>query len=180
MPRQKRSAALKKNESELWDYALRALGRRELSTADMRARLIRHAKADADVEAVLARLKEAGYLNDQRFAEHYAELRLEREGHGRQRVFRDLLQRRVTGEIAAKAVASAFQDADEVTLIEQFLARKYRRVDLSLHLKSETNLASVYRRLRYAGFGAANCLKVLRRYTGRAEDLVDMGEGETD
>lgn len=171
---------MKNSENELWDYALRVLGQQELSTGDLRARLLRYADADADVDAVLARLKEAGYLNDERYAERYAELRLEREGHGRQRVLRDLLQRRISGSIAAKAVASAFQDTDEVALIEQYLQRKYRRVDLRAHLKNESNLASVFRRLRYAGFGTANCLKVLRRYTDQPEGLPEVEEAEAE
>ena len=55
-------------------FAARALSTRALTVSELREKLKRRAGEASDVEDVLARLKEAGYLNDQRFAESYAEL----------------------------------------------------------------------------------------------------------
>jgi regulatory protein len=77
---------------KLLNVALRALGGRAHSSGELREKLRRRAQSDEDVDAVLAKLKESGYLNDQRFAENYATARLEDQGLGKMRVLRDLLR----------------------------------------------------------------------------------------
>ena len=44
------------------------------------------------------------------------------------------------------------------------------RPKLDEFLKEEKNLASVYRRLRTAGFSSGNSLSILKRYTQQVED----------
>ncbi|MGH9666137.1 MAG: recombination regulator RecX, partial [Bryobacteraceae bacterium] len=53
----------------LMNYAVRVLGGRALSTGELRQKLLRKAENAADIDGVLARLKELGYLNDKRFAD---------------------------------------------------------------------------------------------------------------
>ena len=61
------------NEAGLFDYAVKALGRRMRSEAELRrmmkARVAHDASGEAAIVAVLARVKEYGYLNDASFAE---------------------------------------------------------------------------------------------------------------
>jgi len=166
----------KLNAAGLWDYALAALGRRALSGGEMRARLKLRAESDADIDTVVARLKESGYLNDRRFAESFVNWRLENQGLGRARVLRDLRTRRVAPAVAEEAVTQAYADKDEVALVEAFLARKYRNVSLPSYLREARHLASAYRRLRYAGFGAAVSIRVLRRYSSQADQLEEPEE----
>src|SRR5579871_2843120 len=139
---------------KLFEYALRALAGRAHSTGEVKQKLERRAERAEDVEAVLKRLKEAGYLDDRRFAENYAAARLENEGLGKLRVLRDLRQRRVAGSLAERVTERAYQDTNEPDLIETFLRRKYRGKQLGAFLKDEKNLAAAFRRLRYAGFSA--------------------------
>ena len=120
---------------------------------------------------MLLKLKEAGYLNDRQFAESYATSRLENQGLGKIRVLRDLRQRRVAPKLAEQVVDKTFQDTDEVRLIEDFLARKYRGKPLGALLAEEKHLAAAYRRLRYAGFSSGNSIRVLKRYAKEAEAL---------
>ena len=160
----------------LYEYALRTLGGRAYSLGELREKLRRRAAAVEDIDGVLARLKDAGYLNDRRFADNYAAARLENQGFGKGRVLRDLRQHRVAPALAEQAVQRAFQDTDEVTLIESFLARKYRGKNLGTFLAEEKNLAAAYRRLRYAGFGAGASIRVLKRYASRAEELEGLEE----
>ncbi|MFN7918733.1 MAG: RecX family transcriptional regulator [Bryobacteraceae bacterium] len=155
----------------LWDYALGALGRRALTVGELRRRLELRAVSKADVDPVLAKLKEYGYLNDQRFAETFAQARLDNEGLGKGRVLRDLRTRRVSSDVAEKAVAKAYSEADETALVEQFLARKLRNRNLPEFLREPKNLASTYRKLLYAGFRGGVAIRVLRRYTDRADEL---------
>ncbi len=155
----------------LWQYALRALGRRALTIGEMREKLRSRAALAADVSRVLARLKDHRLVDDRLLAEHYASARLENQGHGPSRVLRDLRRRRVAPAVAAEGVESAFRDRDEVELIESFLGRKYRNVDLSRLLADPKKLASAYRRLRYAGFAASAVIRVLKRYSESADEL---------
>ncbi len=164
------------DRDHLYEYALRTLGGRAYSLGELREKLRRRAAAAEDIEGVLGRLKEHGYLNDKRYADNFAAARLENEGFGRGRVLRDLRQHRVAPALAEEAVQRVFQDTDETALIESFLARKYRGKDLGKFLGEEKNLAGAYRRLRYAGFGGGTSIRVLKRYASRADELEGMEE----
>ncbi|MEO7144053.1 MAG: regulatory protein RecX [Bryobacteraceae bacterium] len=162
---------------KLMEYALRLLGGRALSIGELRDKLGRRAEKPDDIDPVLARMKELGYLNDVRFADAYAAARLENQGFGRMRVLRDLRQRRVAPVVAERAVEQVFQDTDEAALIEEFLRRKFRGTDLPRAMKDEKKLASAYRRLRYAGFSSGASIRVLKRYAARAEELETLEDG---
>ena len=141
--------------------------------------LKRRAADPGDIDQVLARLKDGGYLNDQRFAESYAGWRRDDGGFGKTRVQRDLMARRVAPAIAKQAAEAAFKGTDEVAMIEKFLARKYRGKDLGALLKEQKHLASAYRKLRTSGFSTGNSVRVLKRYAEEAELLEDT-EDETE
>jgi regulatory protein len=162
----------------LWEYALKVLGGRALSTGEVRERLRRRAAEKSDVDGVMAKLREYGYLNDVQMAENYATARLDSRGFGAARVLRDLQQRRVAPAVARTAVDHAFAGTDETELIEAFLARKYRGRNLAEFLTEEKNLASVYRRLRRAGFRGGPSVAVLKRYAARAEEITEEEERE--
>lgn len=172
----KRKAKLLEPEA-LLNLAVRALGGRAHSTGELRQKLRRRAARAEDVETVLAKLKDLGYLNDRRYAESYATARLENQGFGKMRVLRDLRQRRVAPKLAEQAAEKAFHGTDEADLIEAFLKRKYRGRPLGPFLQDDKNLAAAYRRLRYAGFSAGASLRVLKQYSRQAE-VLDALESE--
>ncbi|MDX1984682.1 MAG: RecX family transcriptional regulator [Bryobacteraceae bacterium] len=161
-------------EAELLDYALKALGTRAASAGELREKLRQRAEKKGDVEPVLAKLREYGYLDDKRFAENFAARRLENEGFGKARVLRDLRTRRVAPALAEKAVNAAFEGSDEEKLIEQYLARKYRRQPLGEVLGDAKGLAAAFRKLRGAGFSSANALKVLKKHSRDTETLDQL------
>src|SRR4051812_244548 len=105
----------------LWDYGLKSLTVRALTMSELRMRLTRRAEEPEDVEKVIAKLKEYGYLNDARFAENFATARRDNQGFGRHRVLRELKQRRVAPGLAEQAVRDSFAEVDETEMIEQFL-----------------------------------------------------------
>src|SRR3954451_12353396 len=84
----------------LWSYALKVLSGRAHSIGELREKLRRRAERTADIDDIVARLKEHGYLDDRRFAEGYAAARLSNQGFGRGRVIQDLRQRRVAPALA--------------------------------------------------------------------------------
>src|SRR5580698_718121 len=133
-------------------YAARTLGSRAQTSSELREKLKRRAVREQDADLVIARLKDAGYLNDQRFAESFANWRRDNDGFGKTKVVRDLMARRVAPELAKKTADAVYSGTDETALIEQFLVRKFRGRDLGALLQQEKHLASAFRRLRTAGF----------------------------
>jgi regulatory protein len=132
-----------------------------------------------DIDVVLGRLKDAGVVNDRRFAGSFAEWRRESQGLGKTRVLRDLMARRVAPGVAKEAVDAAFEGVDETGMIEAFLKRKYRGKDLGALLQEQKELASAFRKLRGAGFSTGNSIRVLKRYAAEAERLEEMEEDST-
>lgn len=165
------------DREKLLNVALRALGARAHSSGELREKLRRRARNNEDVDAVLAQLKEAGYLNDRRFAENYAAARLEDQGLGKMRVLRDLRQKRVAPKLAEQVTEQTYAGTDEARLIEDFLRRKYRGKRLAEFLSEEKNLAGAFRRLRYAGFSPGQSIRVLKRFANQPEAL-DAFESE--
>ncbi|HYL38948.1 MAG TPA: regulatory protein RecX [Bryobacteraceae bacterium] len=167
---------------QLLNLALRALGGRAYSTGELKEKLRQRAARAEDVDAVVAKLKQDGYLDDRRFAEQYAVSRLENEGFGKIRVLRDLRQRRVAGKLAEQVTERTYKDTNETRLIEDFLKRKYRGKQLASFLAEQKNLAGAYRRLRYAGFSAGASIRVLKRFAAEPEalDALESDEREDD
>jgi regulatory protein len=165
------------DRDKLLNVALRALGASAHSSGQLREKLRRRAQNEEDVDAVLAKLKETGYLNDRQFAENYAAARLQNQGLGKMRVLRDLRQRRVAPKLAEQVTDKTYQKTDEAALIEEFLRRKYRGKNLREFLNEEKNLAAAFRRLRYAGFSASQSIRVLKRFASQPE-VLDVLEGD--
>jgi regulatory protein len=160
----------------LMTYAAQALSARAQSVSELRTKLRKKAARKEDVDEVLAYLKESGYADDKRFAAAFAGWRRENQGMGKARVVRDLMVKRVPSQVAQAAVEEAYKDTDEVTLIESFLARKYRGKNLKALLAEPKHLASAYRKLRTAGFGSATSIRVLKRYASAAEEIEENEE----
>jgi regulatory protein len=80
------------------ELALRALGRRERSVAELSSWLAERGVAPDAVEATVAQLKEIGQLDDVDFARHYAQDKRELAGWGAERIREALLARGVAPE----------------------------------------------------------------------------------
>lgn len=159
----------------LWSYALKLLGGRAHSTGELKEKLRRRAARLTEVEEVLARLKDHGYLNDQRYAEGFASARLANDKLGRTRVVQDLRQRRVAPALAEKVVRQVYQDVNEEALIEDWVRRKYRLAPREGLFREDKDLAAAYRRLLHAGFRTGEIVRVLKRFA-KNPDLLDSFE----
>ena len=159
----------------LWSYALKLLGGRAHSSGELREKLRRRAARLGEVDDVLARLKDHGYLNDQRFAESYAASRLANDKFGRMRVVQDLRQRRVAPVVADRAARQVYQDVNEEALIEEWVRRKYRLAPREHLFHEDKDLAAAYRRLLRAGFRTGDIVRVLKRFA-KNPDLLDTFE----
>jgi regulatory protein len=163
---------------ELFEYAVKCLGARACSTGDLKSKLWRRAANPPDIDAVIARLNDIGYLNDQRFAEDYAAARVENDGFGRMRVLNDLRTRRVSPEMADKAVERALEGRSEAELIDAFIERRMPSIAKGGPIEDEKKLAAAYRKLRRAGFTSGPVLSALKRIAARSESLEDPPDEE--
>lgn len=161
------------NEAGLYDYAVKALGRRMRTEAELRrlmhARVEPGVAGEAVIKAVVLRLKEYGYLDDQSFAETYARLRQENEKLGRRAVRQKLAQKGVSAQIAEETVNARYEGTDEEALARQYLERKRIRKPAD-----EKETARVMRRLVAAGFSTGVIYKILRAWDVPDDALASL------
>ena len=145
----------------------------------MRGRVEPGERGEAVVAAVVARLKEHGYLDDAAFAETYARLRHENQKLGERRVEQDLRQKGVGAELIAETLEARYAGANEEALAREHLER--RRIPKPAN---EKETARVMRRLMAAGFSTGTIYKILRQWDvpdealAALENLEDERRGE--
>jgi regulatory protein len=161
------------NEDGLYDYAVKALGRRMRTESELRrlmqSRVEPGEHGDAIVGAVVKRLREYGYLDDAAYAETYTRLRQENEKFGARRVRQDLRQKGVGAELAEKTIESRYGATNEEALAREHLERK--RIAKPTN---EKETARVVRRLVTAGFATATIYKILRQWDVPDETLAGL------
>jgi regulatory protein len=162
-------------ESELYDYAIGALGRRMRTVAELK-RLMR-ARVEADeigktlVELVVRRLKDQGYLNDAKYAAVYSDSRRDNEKFGRRRVVTELKIKGVVGELLDKAVSDSFAEVDDEKQGREYLRRKRLKKP-----EDKKQAARIFRQLMRAGFTSKTIFKILRNWDVDEEMLTAFEE----
>src|SRR6202789_2081292 len=77
------------DQAGLLEFAVRSLSSKMKSVRDLRRKMSERAEPGeegvAAIDAVIAKLKELGYLSDERFAADYTRLRKENERYGKRR-----------------------------------------------------------------------------------------------
>jgi len=161
------------NESGLYDFAVKALGRQMRSESELRRLMSGRAEKGVEGEAVIARvvarLREYGYLDDQSFAETYARLRQQNEKLGQRRVKQALSQKGVSAEIVRETVEARYADTNEEALAREHLERKRIRKP-----ENPKDAARVMRRLVTAGFSTGVIYKILRQWDVPDEALAAL------
>lgn len=130
--------------------AVKLLAARSRSVAELRELLLeRHPKDAAVVDAVIARLREYGYLDDQRYAVGYASLKVRQRPVGRARLERDLMFRKVGNEVAGEALDQVFTETPEAELLDRAIAKRLR---LRGQPKTRAEAKSLFDHLLRLGF----------------------------
>jgi len=160
----------------LLEYAVRSLASRMKSERDLRRLMQQRAIAGDDgakaMDDVIAKLKELGYLSDERFAADFTRLRRDNEKFGQRRVQQGLMQKGIAAPLVKEALGSAYEDVDEVALAQAYIARKRMKKPVG-----EKEVAKAMRRLMAAGFSAKTVWKVLREWGAEVEE-VDVESSE--
>ena len=151
------------DESALYAYAVRSLGRKMRTVAELKRLMQKRVEpgepGQAKMNAVVARLIEHQYLNDTRYAADYTRMRQENERFGRRRVQQELNRRGVHEEIVGKTLDAAYADLPEPELARRYIQRK--------RLRKPTNdkeTARIVRSLVRAGFSLGTIFSVLKAW----------------
>jgi regulatory protein len=154
----------------VFQRAAKLLAARQRSVAELRERLLTGRGAtQTNVEEVIARLREYGYLDDEKFAQSYASLRLRERPIGRRRLERDLLIKKVDKQTAGTALDEIFAATPEEELIDRAIAK---RVRLRGQPKSREDAKKLFDHLLRQGFGFELVSEKVRRTLKRADEDV--------
>jgi regulatory protein len=116
-----------KARERTFQRAVKLLAAKPRSVAELRERLLEKEWTNGEiVEAVLAKLGEYGYLNDERFAFGYASYRVRQKPMGRQRLKRDLQLKKVDRATADEALRLVFEETPEEELIDRAIEKRTR------------------------------------------------------
>src|SRR5919108_196085 len=110
-------------------YALDVLSRRDRSEAELARKLRRKGFGGEEIEAVGARLRELGYLDDRRLAGRLAEAAVAGGRMVGQRLRLELIRRGITRAMAEEALEAASAGHDEQGAVAELLARKFPGFD---------------------------------------------------
>jgi regulatory protein len=130
--------------------AIKLLAAKPRSVAELRERLLeRKGTTEEVVETVIARLREYGYLNDERFAFSYASLKVKQKPMGRRRLERDLKLKKVESGVANEALELVYAETTEEQLIDQAIAKRLR---IRGRPKNRADAKSLFEHLLRQGF----------------------------
>jgi regulatory protein len=131
--------------------AVKLLAAKPRSVRELRDRLLEKLWTNAEiVDAVLEKLKEYKYLDDEQYARDLAVSKLRQKPQGKRRLQHTMSQKKLDKETVASAITEAFEKLPEEELIELAIAKRLR-----LKGKPETReeTKKFYDHLLRQGFG---------------------------
>ncbi len=135
------------------------LARRPYSVAELKRALERKFGARPPIREVVFRLRELGYLDDKKFAEHYASSLARNRGLGPFRIRRELKAKLVDYRYIEPAIRQALEETDESQLLQRALAKKLRTIRRPVTL---SRLAALCQSLMRQGFRSGDIMKAVR------------------
>jgi SOS response regulatory protein OraA/RecX len=135
------------------------LARRPYSVAEIKRALERKFPSDPAIQDAIARLRQLGYLDDQKVAEQVAYSLARKRAYGPHRIRRELKSKLVNYKYIEPAVEAAFEETSARQLLEQVLERKLRTLKLPVTWQ---RLASLCQSLMRRGFNSGDIMKAVR------------------
>jgi regulatory protein len=116
-----------KARARVFQRAAKLLAAKQRSVEELREKLsTTRGATKAMVDEAIARLREYGYLDDEKFAQNYASLRLRERPIGRRRLQRDLWLKKVDKQTVESALDEVFESTPEHDLIDRAIAKRVR------------------------------------------------------
>jgi len=164
-------------EDELYDVALRALMRRAHSTHEMKQKLARRTDNELLVRVVMARLKENGQLDDERYAQQFTRNRTQSRKQGQFRIQRELRARGVADSVIKSTLDESAAQNDPVATVRQRIERKLKSYRGEI---DEKKITSIYGSLLRAGFPSDMIRRELKALTSEAPPETEDLDTEPD
>ena len=136
-----------------YDRAVLLLARRPHFRVELERKLLQRGHAEDEVAAALDRLRQQGYLDDERLAREFAAQRAERAGEGARRVRAEMEKRGLGGELISEAIADTLPEDDLAAAREA--ASRWQR-------GHRPNPPALGRHLQRKGFSTRAILRVLQ------------------
>jgi regulatory protein len=156
--------------------AVKLLAAKPRSVAELRERLLEKEWADeAAADYALAKLREYGYLDDERFAFGFASYRVRQKPVGRQRLAHDLKNKQVPRETADAALDLVYSETSEEELIERAIEK---RVRLRGRPETRQETKSLYDHLQRLGFSYDLIIRKVREFNTAADEEARPPECE--
>lgn len=154
-----------------YDRAVGMLAAQGRSAKELRRRLLMKGARAEHADAAVARLTEAGFLDDAEFARQVARSRVAGRGDSRRQVTRVLAQKGVAREVVDEAVAEVFEDeaVDEDALVETAARKRVRTLGA---VDAATRRRRLYGFLARRGHDGAAIRRVMDRVLGEADGGV--------
>ncbi|HKR11239.1 MAG TPA: regulatory protein RecX [Pyrinomonadaceae bacterium] len=148
--------------------AVKLLAAKPRSVAELRERLLSGKGANETVvEIVISRLKEYGYLDDERFAFSYASSKVKQRPIGRRRLQRDLKLKQVDNNVAEETLELVYAETPEEQIIDRAIEKRIR---LRGRPKSRAEAKSLFDHLLRQGFGFELVSEKVRSVTRYDDD----------
>jgi len=130
--------------------AVTLLAAKPRSIAELRERLLEKSWTNREiVDAVIEKLSEYKYLDDQKYASDLAVSKLRQRPQGRRRLKQTLSQKKLDKDIVDEAISSAFEKLPEAELIDQAIEKQIR---LKGKPKTREDVKKFYDHLLRRGF----------------------------
>lgn len=131
--------------------AVKLLAAKPRSVKELRGRLLEKVWTNEEiVDAVIAKLMEYEYLDDERFARDTAAAKLRQKPQGRRRLEQAMSRKQLDRETVAAAVDAAFEKHPESELIDLAIEKRLR---IKGRPASREDLKKFYDHLMRQGFG---------------------------
>jgi regulatory protein len=151
--------------------AVKLLAAKPRSIQELRERLLEKQWTDeATADYALSKLKEYGYLDDERFAFGFASYRVRQKPVGRQRLARDLQTKKVSKETADAALELVYQETPEEELIARAIEKRIR---LRGRPTTRQETKSLYDHLLRLGFSYDLIIRKVREASDASGDDED-------
>jgi len=160
-------------EQELYDVALRALMRRAHSVQEMKQKLTKRSDNELLVRVVMARLKENGQLNDERYAQQFTRNRTQSRKQGQFRIQRELRARGIPNPLIRSAIEESAAQSDPTVVVRQRIERKLKSYKGEL---DDKKIASIYASLLRAGFPSDHIRKEIKALTSKPIPEVEESD----
>jgi regulatory protein len=144
--------------------ALGILSHRARAKGELRERLVQAGYAEETVSAVVVRLEELGYLDDEEFARNLAREEA-RKKYGPHRILGDLRRAGVDEEVAQETVEEEFAERSEYETALAIARQRYNTGE-----GSDAQARRVYGFLMRRGYSSGVCAEVARKYRQETDE----------